>query len=163
MKVSHEICGVGKEIIICFNVDRDFKFGECVLFDPTSQPSTQPSSKPTMQPTRRPSQHPTSQPSGVPFKITKPPSNNPKILVDTVFGTGRAASTDSTGLLGEINSPRAAVFDKSENYIYLTDYNGGGLIRKLAVTSNFTTPFKAKYSVKTVFSGKMIFHNLIFF
>ena len=76
-----------------------------------------------------------------------------RIIVNTVLGTGRASSTDSIGTLGEINSPYAAVFDRTENYVYLTDMSGGGLIRKLAVTSQFDQPFDQKYSVKTIFTG----------
>ena len=73
------------------------------------------------------------------------------IRVTTVFGTGRAATTDTAGLAGEINTPIDSVFDSSQNYIYLTDQNGGGLIRKLAVTSS--TAFSQIYAVKTVFTG----------
>jgi hypothetical protein len=78
------------------------------------------------------------------------------IYVGQIFGTGRASSTDSPALLGEINAPIAAVFDATENYVYLTDMNGGGLIRKLAVTSNYSTPFTTQYFVKTVFTGSYL-------
>jgi hypothetical protein len=74
-------------------------------------------------------------------------------MVETVFGTGRATTTDSPGLAGEINNPTGAVYDFTEKYVYLSDNNGGGLIRKLAVTDDFTSQFTQQYSVKTVFTG----------
>ena len=76
-------------------------------------------------------------------------SYDDKVRVNTVFGTGRQATTDSTGLIGEINNPIDAVFDSTENYLYLTDQQGGGLLRKLTVTSSAGT----LYGVKTVFAG----------
>ena len=76
-----------------------------------------------------------------------------KIIVNTVFGTGHATTTDSPGLIGEINNPIACNFDFTENYVYLTDMNGGGLIRKLAVTTRFSSPFDEQYAVKTVWAG----------
>jgi DNA-binding beta-propeller fold protein YncE len=75
------------------------------------------------------------------------------IRVTTVFGTGRAVTTDSPGLIGEINNPIDSVFDSTQSYLYLTDQNGGGLIRKLAVTSS--TAFSQIYAAKTVFAGIM--------
>jgi hypothetical protein len=80
-----------------------------------------------------------------------------KILVNTVFGTGRPTTTDTTGLDGEINAPIDSIYDPSETYLYLTDQNGGGLIRKLAVTSQFTSPYTALFFVKTVFVGNDTF------
>jgi hypothetical protein len=80
-------------------------------------------------------------------------SYDDKIRVQTVFGTGRATTTDTTGLDGEINNPFDNIFDPTENYLYLTDQNGGGIMRKLAVTNRFTTPYSARYFVKTVFVG----------
>jgi DNA-binding beta-propeller fold protein YncE len=78
-------------------------------------------------------------------------------MVTTVFGTGRATTTEAPGLLGEINAPFDIVFDSSENYLYMTDQNGGGLIRKLAVTSDALitgdSNFYSLYGVKTVFEG----------
>lgn len=35
----------------------------------------------------------------------------------------------------------------------MTDQNGGGLIRKLAVTTKFASPFTGIFSVKTVFTA----------
>jgi hypothetical protein len=61
-------------------------------------------------------------------------SYDDKIRVTTVFGTGRVATTDSPGLIGEINTPTDLIFDATENYLYITDFNGGGLIRKIVVT-----------------------------
>jgi hypothetical protein len=81
------------------------------------------------------------------------------IRVTTVFGTGRAATTDTAGLAGEINTPIDSVFDSSQNYIYLTDQNGGGLIRKLAVTSS--TAYSQIYAVKTVFAGKIAATSIV--
>jgi len=81
-------------------------------------------------------------------------SYDEKIRITTVFGTGRATTTDSTGLIGEINTPIDNVFDSTQNYLYLTDQNGGGLIRKLAVTSS--TAFPQIYAVKTVFVGIIV-------
>ena len=83
-------------------------------------------------------------------------SYDDKILVNTVFGTGRAATTDSTGIIGDINRPTSAVYSRDENYLYITDLNGGGVIRKLAVTKSFASPFSVIYSVKTVFIGKIV-------
>ena len=84
-------------------------------------------------------------------------SYDDKIRVTTVFGTGRAQSTDSPSLIGEINHPTGCVLDLTQNYLYLTDQNGGGLIRKLVVTfSGVLTSdnyFNAIYGVKTVFAG----------
>ena len=77
-----------------------------------------------------------------------------KILVNTVFGTGHATTTDSPGLIGEINNPIACNYDYTENYLYLTDMNGGGLIRKLAVTDKFASPFNRRFDVKTVWAGE---------
>ena len=45
-------------------------------------------------------------------------SYDDKIRVTTVFGTGRVATTDSPGLIGEINTPIDSVFDSSQNYLY---------------------------------------------
>ena len=82
-------------------------------------------------------------------------SYDDKIRVTSVFGTGRATTTDSTGLIGEINNPVDLVYDVNENYLYITDLNGGGLLRKLAVTEAAVTgTFDALYGVKTVFAGK---------
>jgi hypothetical protein len=89
-------------------------------------------------------------------------SYDDKIVVNTVFGTGRAATTDSPGLIGEINTPTDSIFDSTENYLYLTDMNGGGLLRKLAVTSAYTSPFTSLYSVKTVWAGFILYQFLIF-
>jgi len=75
-------------------------------------------------------------------------SYDDKIIVNTVFGTGRSATTDSIGLIGEINSPLDIIFDSTETYLYMSDMAGGGLIRKLSVTSA-----NSLYSVKTVFTG----------
>ena len=101
-------------------------------------------------PSRMPSDLPSSQP-------TVHPSNAPlphcDVVVDTVFGTGHATTTDSPGLAGEINNPIGAVYDLTENYVYLSDNNGGGLIRKLAVTQAYAPPFQGQYYVKTVFAG----------
>jgi len=80
-------------------------------------------------------------------------SYDDKLVVNTVFGTGRAATTDSPGLIGEINTPIDSIFDSTETYLYLTDMNGGGLLRKLAVSSAYTTPFTSLFSVKTVWAG----------
>jgi hypothetical protein len=67
---------------------------------------------------------------------------------------GRGTTTDSTGLIGEIQSPTDLVYDVNEDYLYITDLNGGGLIRKLAVTEAAVTgTFDALYGVKTVFEG----------
>ena len=76
-----------------------------------------------------------------------------KIVVTTVFGTGKATTTDSPGLNGEVNTPYDNIFDLSEAYLYITDKNGGGLIRKLAVTDKYSAPFTSLYAVKTVFTG----------
>ena len=73
------------------------------------------------------------------------------VMVTAVFGTGRATTTDTVGLNGEINTPVDSIFDPSENYLYMTDQNGGGLIRKLAVAAFLSV---TQYSVKTVFVGK---------
>ena len=81
-------------------------------------------------------------------------SYDDKIRVTTVFGTGRAVTTDSPGLIGEISAPIDNVFDSTESYLYLTDQNGGGLIRKLSVTSS--TAFSQIYAVKTVFAGIIV-------
>jgi len=57
-------------------------------------------------------------------------------------------------LIGEVNTPIDAVFDATENYLYITDMNGGGLIRKLVVTYEGTTSdLPSLYSVKSVFVG----------
>lgn len=82
-------------------------------------------------------------------------SYDDKIRVNTVFGTGLATTTDSPGLIGEINAPVDCVYDEAENYLYLTDVNGGGLLRKLAVALDGLNPNDLQYSklfgVKTVF------------
>jgi hypothetical protein len=78
----------------------------------------------------------------------------PEINVVAVFGTGRATTTDTVGLNGEINAPIDSIYDPTENYLYLTDQNGGGLIRKLAVTNQYSAPYSSIYFVKTVFVGK---------
>jgi hypothetical protein len=72
-------------------------------------------------------------------------------VVTTVFGSGRPTTTDTVGLDGEINSPIDAIFEPTENYLYMTDRTGGGLVRKLAVTNQYSGIFTAKYFVKTVF------------
>jgi DNA-binding beta-propeller fold protein YncE len=75
-------------------------------------------------------------------------------MVSTVFGNGYPITTDSPGLIGSVNNPSGAVYDKTENYVYVSDFNGGGLIRKLAVSpSNWQSPFTLQYDVKTVFFG----------
>lgn len=75
------------------------------------------------------------------------------ILVDRVFGSGRATSTDAPGLNGEINSPIDVAFDETSNYIYLTDQQGKGLIRKVGVTNDVVAPFRqSPYYSKTVFT-----------
>ena len=99
-------------------------------------------------------------------------SYDDKARVTTVFGTGRAVTTDSPGLIGEINTPTDAIFSVDENYLYLTDLNGGGLLRKLVVTnsgiSNSDVNFNSLYGIKTVFTGlpfviivACVFHNLL--
>ena len=81
-------------------------------------------------------------------------SYDDKIRVTTVFGTGRAATTDSPGLIGEINTPIDTVYSVDENYLYVTDQNGGGLIRKLVVTREGVAASSLQlYGVKTVFNG----------
>jgi len=80
----------------------------------------------------------------------------PDINVVTVFGTGRATTTDTVGLNGEINSPIDSIYDPTENYLYLSDQNGGGLIRKLAVTNQYSSPFASIFYVKTVFVGTSV-------
>jgi hypothetical protein len=81
-------------------------------------------------------------------------SYDDKIRVTTVFGTGSTATTDSPGLIGEINTPIDTEFDSTLSYLYLTDLNGGGLIRKLSVTAS--TAFSQIYAVKTVFTGIIV-------
>ena len=137
-------------------------------FLPTAAPTTAPTVAPTILPTvfqtLNPTQAPTFAPTVVPtisptsaptFVPTVAPTveigNSDKIRVTTIFGTGRAVTTDSTGLIGEINTPIDNVFDLTQSYLYLTDQNGGGLIRKLSVTSS--TAFTQIYAVKTVFIG----------
>jgi len=137
-------------------------------FLPTAAPTTAPTVAPTILPTvfqtLNPTQAPTFAPTVVPtisptsaptFVSTVAPTveigYDDKIRVTTIFGTGRAATTDSTGLIGEINTPIDNVFDLTQSYLYLTDQNGGGLIRKLSVTSS--TAFTQIYAVKTVFIG----------
>ena len=73
-----------------------------------------------------------------------------------MFGTGRATTTDTVGLNGEINSPIDSIYDPTENYLYLSDQNGGGLIRKLAVTNQYSSPFASIFYVKTVFVGTSV-------
>ena len=93
-------------------------------------------------------------------------SYDDKVVVRTVFGTGRPATTDSIGLLGEINTPTDIEFDTTETYLYMTDLNGGGLLRKLAAASNYGSPFTSLFSVKTVFTGLYLlnyYHQLIRF
>jgi hypothetical protein len=107
-------------------------FGECVELQPTFSP--------TLYPTRQPS-------------VSKPPSNNNELFVRTIFGTGRAISTNETGIFGSTDAPIDAIFDYSENYIYMTDNGNGGQIRKLAVTDSYELPFTSKYSVEAVFKG----------
>ena len=124
---------------------------------PTVAPSAVPSEKPTI------ASSPTLSPSSVSPSIVNPtlfPTTlSPIVLgsyeVTTVFGTGRATTTDSPGLIGEINHPMDSVFDSTENYLYLTDQNGGGLIRKLAVTSTTWDLYTRIYSVMTVFTGSI--------
>jgi len=119
---------------------------------PTFAPTVIPIQAPTFAPTVVPTISPTSAPT---FVSTVAPTveigNSDKIRVTTIFGTGRAVTTDSTGLIGEINTPIDNVFDLTQSYLYLTDQNGGGLIRKLSVTSS--TAFTQIYAVKTVFIG----------
>ena len=82
-------------------------------------------------------------------------SYDDKMRVTTVFGTGRFATTDSPGLIGEVNAPTDLIFDATENYLYITDQNGGGLIRKLVVTtSGASTGLTQLYSIKSVFVGE---------
>ena len=95
-------------------------------------------------------------------------SYDDKIRVTTVFGTGRAATTDSPGLIGEIKTPIDTVYSVDENYLYITDQNGGGLIRKLVVTNDGITSSDVSltvlYGVKTVFTGILqlkYHHNLL--
>jgi len=81
-------------------------------------------------------------------------SYDDKIRVTSVFGTGRVATTDSPGLVGEINVPTDLIFDATENYLYITDHNGGGLIRKLVVTnSGISSDLTSLYGIKSVFVG----------
>jgi len=53
------------------------------------------------------------------------------IQVRNVFGSGFAKTTDSPGLIGEVNNPVGLIWDINEQFVYTTDKNGGGLIRKL--------------------------------
>ena len=53
-------------------------------------------------------------------------SYDDKIRVNTVFGTGRVVTTDSPGNL-------IIQLIVSENCLYLTDMNGGGLMRTVNV------------------------------
>ena len=89
-------------------------------------------------------------------------SYDDKIRVTTVFGTGRATTTDSPGLIGEINTPIDTVYSVDENYLYITDQNGGGLIRKLVVTSEGVAASSLQlYGVKTVFAGRELQYHPI--
>ena len=128
---------------------------------PTTPPTCNPTVTQTLAPTVYPSLAPTAKPTIFP---TCSPTLAPIVLgsykVTTVFGTGRAATTDSPGLIGEINTPFDSMFDSTQNYLYLTDHNGGGLIRKLAVTS--ATAYSQIYAVKTVFAGGFEVTWLIF-
>jgi hypothetical protein len=88
-------------------------------------------------------------------------SYDDKIRVTSVFGTGRQQTTDSPGLIGEINTPIDTVYSVDENYLYMTDLNGGGLIRKLVVTSDgVASSGLVLYGVKTVFSGMELQYHL---
>ena len=78
---------------------------------------------------------------------------DPQIEVTAVFGNGQATATDSPGLAGSIKNPCDNVFDVTENYLYATDSTGGGLLRKIAVTNEFSSPFTALYYVKSIFNG----------
>jgi hypothetical protein len=116
--------------------------------NPTVIQTCTPTACPSLTPTAKPTIFPTCSPTPAPIVLGS-------YKVTTVFGTGRAATTDSAGLIGEINTPIDSVFDSSQNYLYLTDQNGGGLIRKLAVTS--VTTFSQIYAMKTVFTGEFEF------
>jgi len=84
-----------------------------------------------------------------------------EIRVLTVFGTGRAAQTDSIGLHGEINHPSGVVFNSDESYLYMTDQSRGGSIRKLAVAEDAVysgdSYFYSLFGSKTVFNGIRIY------
>jgi len=128
-------------------------------FLPTVFRALNPTQAPTFAPTVIPIQAPTFAPTVVPtFVPTVAPTveigYNDKIRVTTIFGTGRAVTTDSPGLIGEINTPIDNVFDSTQSYLYLTDQNGGGLIRKLSVTSS--TAFSQIYAVKVIFAGIIV-------
>ena len=110
---------------------------------------------PTQIPSLSPSLLPTA-PTLSPTITSSPSAHNydDKASVTTVFGTGRATTTDSPGLIGEINTPMDAIFSVDENYLYLTDLNGGGLLRKLVVTnSGVSISSLPLYGVKAVFTG----------
>jgi len=79
----------------------------------------------------------------------------PDTLVEVVavFGNGIATSTDSLGLIGSVNTPFDSIFDVTESYLYMTDQNGGGLLRKLAVAPPFVNPFNLIYTPKTIFNS----------
>jgi hypothetical protein len=131
------------------------KVPSCV---PSNTPSKVPSNVPTLFPTR--TETPTNSPSRCPsFVPTHVPITiyDDKIRVTSVFGTGRAATTDSPGLIGEVNTPIDTVYSVDENYLYITDLNGGGLIRKLVVMNEGVTSSDVSltvlYGVKTVFTG----------
>jgi len=90
------------------------------------------------------------QPVEITSKIAIPDT---LVEVVAVFGNGIATSTDSLGLIGSVNTPFDSIFDVTESYLYMTDQNGGGLLRKLAVAPPFVNPFNQIYTPKTIFNS----------
>ena len=75
------------------------------------------------------------------YMSTELSSYDSEVVVSVAFGSGYARTTDSPSLLGEINNPIGLVWDVNEQFIYSTDHNGGGLIRKfIAVDPYYIEP-----------------------
>ena len=99
-------------------------------------------------------------------------SYDSQITIRNTFGTGKPQTTDSPGLIGEVNNPIALTWDLNEQFIYTSDKNGGGLIRKLiAVDPKLISPdrFGKKFNttasqvfmaVSTAFAGTNM--NLVY-
>lgn len=58
--------------------------------------------------------------------------------VRTAVGSGFYADSDGYGVLAGLNTPYAVALDTREQYLYTTDYGGGGEVRRITITTGYT-------------------------
>ena len=59
-------------------------------------------------------------------------------VVKTAVGSGFVADSDGYGALAGLNTPFGVTIDSTEQYMYTTDFGGGGEVRRIQISSGYT-------------------------